>query len=902
MKKLYVLAVASLLMVGATHPLNAQSCSYDPDNPVVINANTTWNGTQQINSNVEIRNGATLTLYGTVEMLTQGRVIIKPGCKLIINGGHITKNAACVQSWKGIEVVGNASLPQSPMGNQGYLEIKNGGKLSYACNAITNTSHGSGGYNWQTTGGRISAKNAVFENNSRDVVLLTYHSGSGSAEKDYLAAFTDCDFSRNNSYTGSPARSHIALLDVVGVYFGGCIFKNTRTPNSTEDRTALGATNASFYVWASSQRNSRFEGYFRGIMAMGGGRADKEISIRQSDFYANQVGIQISGASNVKAQYNSFSMLDGAHYTGSGYTPGSYGIYLDGTHDYLLSDNYFDDITGQPFGQIGIVALDGFGHTNRIFKNTFRNISSGIAAYNHNRNSGGADGLLIRCNDFDIAGMDVQVRVNYLNNTPINSMQTGMAANQGKWNATIPDLKDLANNLFTPGGQKNWLNKADCWASTYTYSKNEPLCEPERILQDPQGVYNQITLNGINTSFFDYNQNCPSPPLAIDPGDQTTTLAGIQGEDQGWSDESDLLGLLVDNGNTNQLQAQILAAGQPEYQNLYLDLMDMSPYVSVDNLLNLLSIADFPELAVRNILVANPHGARAPEVMEAVYNHQPAFATTTIADIEQGSYTLTSYDVQTGKIASHNYKRHELADLLMASYAEGENAISDISGFLEDRDELLYHYQLVDMELQAGLLSEAQNHLAAIPATAVMQGMESDLHQSMMEYYDVVTACLEDARLITQLNTEEISTLQDMASYDLEQYSLSRNKAIALLRLNGIEAEYRILPPPDNVPGKRTYPDVVRPARPAVNVQAYPNPATDHLIVQWDWLQLGLKAALEIELYDMKGALVLSRSLEDFARNTAVLRLHDQKPASYILRLKSADKVLYSEIIKIEEQ
>ena len=49
-------------------------------------------------------------------------------------------------------------------------------------------------------------------------------------------------------------------------------------------------------------------------------------------------------------------------------------------------------------------------------------------------------------------------------------------------------------------------------------------------------------------------------------------------------------------------------------------------YVSIDNLLNVIYIEDYPELALRNILLANPHGLRDGEVWDAITNRTPALS------------------------------------------------------------------------------------------------------------------------------------------------------------------------------------------------------------------------------------------------------------------------------------
>ncbi len=893
MKNGYYRAFAALTLWALSFNLPAQNCSYNPT-PLVISGNTNWNTDRKITSDVVIQGGATLTLTAKLEMLPDGKILIKPNGKLKINaGGHITSTAGCTNSWKGIEIEGNRNQGQINF-FQGKLDIS-GGKLSNACRAILNTvTLTGGGYDWHKTGGMIEAEDATFENNARDVTLLTYHNVAGGNELNYQARFTNCDFLRNNNYV-NPAHpnSHVALLDVVGPVFEGCHFINTRDRDTNADRTAIGATNAIANFVQSTQRRGRFENYDRGIFMSGASRPDKEVHIYENDFDRNTIGIELIGCSNFKITSNTFEMKKGHWWNSvtSSQEPWQYGIYLDASYDFRIMANYFTNVSsGSPIlGQTAVAVTDGMGFTNRLYKNEVDELVGGFGSFSSNRNASGTDGLLIGCNEFDLRPLgtgDVGVMGAFTGSIPQNEL--GVAKHQGPFVVSQKDYSKMANNLHTPGPGSNWYTFNTVSQSYYYHSNMEPRCIPgysgKPLNLEPQTVP------------YDRDQWCPGPNPALQAGDVNTTLAGLDVEDQGWGGEWALFYQLIDNGSTPALEAQILAAGQPDYQNLYLDLMDLSPYVSIENLLNLLQLPNFPELAIRNILVANPHGARDPEVMEAVYNHQPPFATTTIQDIEQGSHTLTSYDVQTAKISAHNYQRHELVDRLTTYYAEEGNAMNEITQLLEDRDELLYHYALVDMELQAGLLSEAQSHLNAIASTAFMEGSDADRHQAMLGYYAVVTACLEDGRLLTQLNGEEISDLQAMSGYGPSDFPLVRAKALSLLWLNGVAAVHQ-KPSPDQA---KTLPDYgVRPARPTAQVQAYPNPATDHLIVQWDWFNMGLTQSIEIELYNTDGRKVFSLTEADYARNTAVLRLQDHKPGSYILRMKSGEDVLYSETVLV---
>lgn len=104
-------------------------CTYQWDKKVIIERNSeiTFNQGRDIYSDIEIREGATLTIQCMVSLPAGAKVIIKPGGKLIMNGGTITNR--CGEQWEGVEIWKSNKVDlqgEVIWGNGGYFEnVKN---------------------------------------------------------------------------------------------------------------------------------------------------------------------------------------------------------------------------------------------------------------------------------------------------------------------------------------------------------------------------------------------------------------------------------------------------------------------------------------------------------------------------------------------------------------------------------------------------------------------------------------------------------------------------------------------------------------------------------------------------------------------------------------------------------
>ena len=158
---------------------NLRKFAYGEENPpdLHITSNQVVDYTKKYYQTVIVDSGVTMTVTCRVEMIPSAKIIVRPGGKLIVDGGTLT--SACPNElWQGIEVVGDRTKRQLAQ-YQGTVELRNGATIENAHCGIHTGYHGDAAY--ATTGGIIKADSAFFINNRRAVAFMSYtnHSLTG---------------------------------------------------------------------------------------------------------------------------------------------------------------------------------------------------------------------------------------------------------------------------------------------------------------------------------------------------------------------------------------------------------------------------------------------------------------------------------------------------------------------------------------------------------------------------------------------------------------------------------------------------------------------------------------------------------------------------------------------------
>ena len=408
---------------GAWNAVGARSCDYDiyselPEIALYGLSFTEDNsGDYNVISNIVIDSLKTLNVSGTIHMGDSCRIIVRPGGKLIVNGGTLT-SACDGEMWQGIIVEGHKNIRQ--LTNRQGCVILNNATIENARTAIS-TRGADESTLWDRTGGIIQATNTLFHNNMRSTEFLEYENHkSNGAVNDNASYFTRCTFTIDNdnllANNNATFANHITLNRVRGVKFNGCTFRNEVTATTgtargkaiyTEDagftaKRVCPSPDASldpcFCEGTATDTVTRctFEGFYAAVYATNT-NGNYDITIDNCDFAQNFMGVGLAAADNSRVSFCDFNLSDDVSYCG---------VVLSNSTGYVIESNNFhwEAYTGNP-STSGIVISNSGTAENVIRKNNFTTLKYGCAV--GGPNAGHVRGLQFQCNSFMGCGNDI---------------------------------------------------------------------------------------------------------------------------------------------------------------------------------------------------------------------------------------------------------------------------------------------------------------------------------------------------------------------------------------------------------------------------------------------------------------------------------------------------------------
>ncbi len=376
-----------------------------------------------IASEIVVDSLSTLCVYDTAKLRREARLIVRPGGKLIVDGGTLT-NACEGEMWQGIIVEGNPSLPQYAQ-RQGSV-ILNNATVENARNAIS--THTADSAIWIGTGGIVQATNTLFRNNLCSMEMSLYENRNVAGDTiDNTSHFNNCTF-RIDTANLFPANNctfvqHVSLWGVRGVKFNGCTFQNQDTTHSYVNRgRALYTADAGYRCRricpvisdtdpcacqpSGSQPVVRcsFTGFYKAIESTGD-CGQGSIVIDNCDFANNFVGIVLNASDNAQVSYNHFN-LDFSQ-------KGNSGLRLASSTGFTVEDNDFVRMLTTQDTIYGIICDNTGNAENFIRRNDFSNLFYGCYSLKNNGPIANRPrGLQFNCNSYTANTYDIYVPAN----------------------------------------------------------------------------------------------------------------------------------------------------------------------------------------------------------------------------------------------------------------------------------------------------------------------------------------------------------------------------------------------------------------------------------------------------------------------------------------------------------
>ncbi|MBN1198564.1 MAG: T9SS type A sorting domain-containing protein, partial [Bacteroidales bacterium] len=334
--------------------------------------------------------------------------------------------------------------------------------------------------------------------------------------------------------------------------------------------------------------------------------------------------------------------------------------------------------------------------------------------------------------------------------------------------------------------------------------------------------------------YFDTLTCCPS---RLSSGSSEEDLAEDMAAE---SDSTEALSAeytaLVDGGDTEDMNEDILFSIPPEALSLQQQLLGESPYLSDTVMQSAVAKEEvLPNAMIRDILVANPQSAKSTRVMDELNNRFVPMPEPMMEEILEGQTTISAKEVLEGRISWHHANRTQLFYERMRRYKADtlnpEASFSSLVALLQQESTLPSRYKLAFEYLAKGDTTLALSTLDAIPSAFTLSADQQTEYEGYQDLMDLYIDLRREGKSVLELSSQQIATLETLTSTQSEPLSaLARNA----LRANGTMDYYEPILLPDLTKSAPQKPET---KTGKINTASYftlfPNPANDYLILEY---------------------------------------------------------------------
>lgn len=882
-------------------------CNFNANDPLIIHENTTWINDTVLDNSIVIDSSYSLTIKGRVLFPPMAKIFVKQGAKLIVDGGILTNK--CINYWQGIEVWGRYDKPQNTY-YQGMVIFKNSAVLENSRIGITTCKKDQNGYfEWFTTGGIIWAENSTFRNNYKAAEFVMNLRGQKSSFK-RVTFETTPDF-----LEGATPGEFVSMIGVKGVQFLGCTFRNAATPANTIPGSAAGtgiyslgsAFQIDNYEYCPTTvvpcpnpqvSPSVFQGLRYGIRALGFDPT-YSISINSTRFENNYRGVYCGSINNVVVTKDTFNLCTfySNHDT-------LYGLYLGKSSGYKIQENRFHcqgnslipnnhvSLLSREFG----IVIDSSGSApNEIYKNYFDSLDVAINAQKLNRALNDSTGLVVKCNTYNNNSYDEMITYNVASSTE------GIALKQG---AKTTDPKDAAGNTFSPyhgsipanlatGLELDIKNRAHQFRYFHHIQQggfNPPRVKPTLI--DSNKVKRVDTYQA-----FVYSGCCPSKLTQGGGTANRDDLAQSLAEQQMKVDSlTTSLLQVVDGGNTEALNTDILLSTSQQSLELMEELIQQSPYLS-DTVMK--SAIDketvLPNEMIRDIMVENLQFTQSDNILNELDNRFTPMPDYMLAEILAGNDSLSPKENLDAQLQSEILKRQFAFNELVRFYQNDTvNPFSNdsILMLLEKEPTLDAQYRLAFEYFNMGFDDQMNSVLQEIPMRFTLTDFQRQQYEDYLNYFDFLQSLQDQNRTVFQLNDEERIQLLNFKTTAKDPVSTYCQN---ILEANEILLYNETVLIPDNTKSIGT--SKTNKSRSSFTehfIKVFPNPSSSFIIVEYHTNGL-LKTGeqVQISIISLDGKQIASK-VSNKSQEQLMIDTRYFKPGVYIGKLSIGAKILES--------
>ncbi len=824
---------------------------------------------------------------------------VGPTSRLNVYGGSLN-NYFSYWPWQGIVAVGDRTQPQT-QAHQAVLHfqdatVRMAHEAIYPSDRVKVDEYNDGPRIGSTTGSYVLAFDTDFINCRRVIGFREYANmrtvGGNPRELNNASHFTRCNIIHDDGYRFSNIPLGITLNRVMGVRILGCSFENTMTNDVAQNLSSRGhavfAQSAHFIMNESCMGSnciirtpSSITGYDRGVFAQRNHPSLSRTVVKNTNFHYNAYTAYFENNNFFEFEDNELYLPPGLQNLSNFRSYSPYGLYVKSSTDFSVEGNYITEASTVPSylpitfpsNPVGMVVNSTYTHKDAAYRNTFDGLELGILALGQNRTKHW-DGFQIRCNVFDEGAFDILVPMPDM--YPENSVSHFQGYLQVGWEPT-----DLANNLFShintdPNIPTDFDNNGPYYVH-YAYAS-----DPSEPRNRPINVHRVHDMLAVDET--DWEDRCPPGILNIKMDSTLVSFPRVELDDlkDDYLSDVELLGQLIDQGNTPQLLGDIFSSPESEYYDMFLDLMSQSPYLSEEVLIEVINIPDFPDVLLRNILMENPQSVTNEAVETAILERIPALPQYMIDDIFNGTDLFGPKEALESRIAHKNAKFKRFAASLIKALTK-EMAMNDEDAWLTDS--LLSLFDAINtphsMLMKAAYL---QNYAMDGHATAyqsainLANGSDTLMHGEFEGFAEMLEIMLNAEDSISGVDAQTIELWRN------SDYPAAQSMAYGLMREFGVATDSLLIDPvvmPAPMSSQRIAMMQDKAKSKANRMKLYPNPASDYTVLHYEIT--GVDRALHYRMMDIHGKVLMRHSFDANVKGDEIIALPNVANGTYII-------------------
>lgn len=351
---------------------------------------------------------------------------------------------------------------------------------------------------------------------------------------------------------------------------------------------------------------------------------------------------------------------------------------------------------------------------------------------------------------------------------------------------------------------------------------------------------------------------------------------------------------LVDGGDTESLNFEVLMSVPGEALDIRQQLMDESPYLS-DTVMKQAIYKEYvlPNAMLRDILVANPQSAKKTDIMDYLDTRIESMPDYMLEEIYQGNDYFGAKEILESKIEYWQQIRSSAKYKLLKSYVLDStiyHPYDSLINFYQNETDLLSKYKLVFSFLENGDMEQAQSTIDQIPVDFNLSNTELNRHNDYNLLFDIIERIEDSNWSARQLDSVSVSTLQEISSNDYPPVgSYARGLLLKGGHIEYLEQfEFPVTYKSGNSENNTTFSDPIFEDK--EYLWLFPNPVKDYVIVYYEVPGEETSNSLII-LTDSQGKLLSTFPLEN-SKNQITLNLKGIANGNYFLSLVQDRRII----------